>query len=50
MAHELYVHALRDIQGEPSEHESRNPNGPVNKETKEVEDRTRKNAQENNPQ
>ena len=49
MGHELYVHALRDLEGQPSEHEVRNPDGPVNKETKEVEERTRKNAQEKDP-
>ena len=49
MGHELYVHALRDLEGQKSEHEVHDPNGPVNEETRQVEERTRKNAQEKDP-
>lgn len=45
-AHELYVHGLNDMTGQPAEHEtnqdgSYNPNGPVNQQTQKVEDHTR---------
>jgi RHS repeat-associated protein len=45
MGHELYVHGANLLEGKPAEHED-TPNGPVNKQTKEVEERTRKNAEE----
>jgi RHS repeat-associated protein len=43
--HELYVHAANLLDDKPAEHED-TPDGPVNQQTKEVEGRTRKNAQE----
>ena len=43
--HELYVHGQDLLNGQPTEHEN-DPNGPVNRRTHEVEERTRKNAQE----
>ena len=44
MGHEMYVHGQNLLKGQPAEHE--NTLGPVNKQTHEVEERTRKNAQE----
>ncbi len=49
MGHELYVHGDRLLDGRPAEHED-SPNGEVNKETHEVEQRTRKNVTQENPQ
>lgn len=49
MGHELYVHGDRLLDGRPYEHEDTR-NGEVNKETHEVEERTRKNAKEKDPQ
>jgi hypothetical protein len=45
MGHELYVHGANLLDNKPAEHED-SPNGPVNQQTKEVEERTRKNAEE----
>jgi len=47
--HELYVHGQRLLDGRPADHEN-SPSGEVNKETHEVEQRTRQNAQQPNPQ
>lgn len=49
MGHELYVHGDRLLDGWPAEHEN-SPNGEVNKETHEVEQRTRENAKQKDPQ
>jgi RHS repeat-associated protein len=49
MGHELYVHGDRLLDGRPAEHEN-SPNGEVNKETHEVEQRTRENAKQKDPQ
>jgi RHS repeat-associated protein len=49
MGHELYVHGQNLLNGQPAEHENTR-DGPVNKQTHEVEERTRKNAQEKDPQ
>ncbi len=43
--HELYVHGANLLDGKPADHEN-TPNGPVNQQTREVEERTRKNAEE----
>jgi len=49
MGHELYVHGQNLLNGQPAEHENTR-DGPVNKQTHEVEERTRKNAQDKDPQ
>jgi len=38
-AHELYGHALPDVNGQPSEHDN---GGPVDKNIQQIEDHTRK--------
>jgi RHS repeat-associated protein len=47
--HELYVHGERLLDGRPADHED-SRNGEVNRETHEVEERTRKNAKQKDPQ
>lgn len=45
MGHELYVHGQNLLNGQPADHEN-SRDGPVNKQTHEVEERTRTNAQD----